>query len=201
MSHAPERRLLVVLLAGLLVLAACSNDDGGDAASVPDEGAPEETVDGSDSGTGCVGTDVTGTTPGGGSFAGSSATAARIVDGAAYTLYIGDFDLTPDSFSMVRNPEVPGDGTMWLIAVTIFDAAEEDIVPIEAGEVVEAGRPFGELTFTATVFEGEVFSGNSTGAAGTVSLTAVGDTLCGSIDYADDEKSVRGTFEAPTKDV
>jgi hypothetical protein len=34
-----------------------------------------------------------------------------------------------------------------------------------------------------------------------VTITAVGDTVCGTIEYRDGEKSLNGTFEAPTKPV
>ena len=117
----------------------------------------------------------------------------------AYTLYLGNFELTVDSFSSLSNPEVPPDGTLWTVAVTIFNAAPEDIVPIEAGQVIEAGRPFGELTYTVVVQEGEAFGGASNGQAGTLTVDAVGEAFCGTIEYSDDEKSISGTFQAPTK--
>ena len=205
----------LVATPGLLLLAACGDDDDADAdtpAETPAESgaaAADDGVVGADAGAAvlaaaddaCAATSITGTTPNGTAFEATSAVAANIQDGAAYTLYIGDFDLTLDSFGMISNPEVPADGIMWTVAVTIFNAAAEDIVPIEAGTVVEADRPFGELTFTVVAQEGEAFFGASAGQTGTVTVTAVGDTFCGTIEYTDDEKSIAGTFQAPTKPI
>jgi hypothetical protein len=196
---------------GLLLLAACGNNDDtstetndvavseGSANEAPAAAAVEEAEAPAVAAADCPATSITGTTPAGTAFEATSAVAANIQDGAAYTLYLSDFDLTLDSFSMIRNPEVPADGIMWTVAVTIFNAAPEDIVPIEAGRVVEADRPFGELTFTVVVQEGDQFSGASAGQQGTVTVTGVGDVLCGTIEYSDDEKSITGTFQAPTK--
>lgn len=202
---------------GLLFLAACGGGDDETPDETPDPAVettadpepapaadaaadPAPADDGVDvAGASCPSTSVTGTTPAGTAFEAVSAVAANIVEGAAYTLYIGDFELTTDSFGMISNPEVPPDGIMWTVAITIFNAEPEDIVPIEAGRVIEAGLPFGELTFTVVVQEGDAFSGASDGEVGTVTLTSVGETLCGTIEYTDGEKSLTGTFQAPTK--
>ena len=191
----------LVATSGLFLLGACSGDDETpaetdgvaleDGAAVGDDAAVVAAS--------CPATTITGTTAEGTAFEATGAVAANIQDGAAYTLYLGDFDLTLGSFGIISNPEVPADGILWTVAITIFNAAPEDIVPIEAGRVVEAGRPFGELTFTVVVQEGERFSGASAGQLGTVTVTGVGDLLCGTIEYSDDEKSISGTFQAPTK--
>ena len=180
---------------GLLLLAACRGDD-----ETPAEAGGVAVDDGlAVAAAGCPATSISGTTSEGTVFETTSAVAASIQDGAAYTLYLSDFDLTLDSFSTISNPEVPANGILWTVAVTIFNAAPEDVVPIEVGRVVEAGRPFGELTFTVVVQEGDQFSGARAGEQGTVTVAGVGDVLCGTIEYSDDEKSISGTFQAPTK--
>jgi len=150
---------------------------------------------------GCPATDATGTTPAGTDFQATSAVAARIEDGAAYTLYLADFDLNLDSFGLISSPEVPEGGTLWTVSVTIFNADPEDIVPIEVDTVVEPGRPFGELTYTVIVQEGEERGTASDGQAGTLTVVGIGDVFCGTMEYADDEKSLSGGFRAPTKDI
>ncbi len=180
---------------GLLLLAACGGDD-----ETPSELGGGAVDDGpAVVAAGCPATSITGATPEGTAFEASSAVAASIQDGAAYTLYLGDFDLTLVSVSVIGNPEVPAGGIMWTVAVTIFNPAPEDVPRIEVGRVVEAGRPFGELTFTVVVQEGNQFSGASAGQRGTVTVAGVGDLSCGTIEYSDDEKSISGIFQAPTK--
>ena len=53
----------------------------------------------------------------------------------------------------------------------------------------------------STVRDGDGVHGNSTGASGTIEVTASGGAFCGSITYADGEKSLSGTFESPVKSV
>ena len=101
---------------GLLLLAACGGDD-----ETPSELGGGAVDDGpAVVAAGCPATSITGATPEGTAFEASSAVAASIQDGAAYTLYLGDFDLTLVSVSVIGNPEVPAGGIMWTVAVTIF---------------------------------------------------------------------------------
>lgn len=203
----------VLATPALALLAACGGDDDtpaetdGSAAvdetPADDVAADDAPAEPESAALECPSTiSVAGMTPAGTDFEATSAVAASLEGGVAYTLYLADFELTTDSFSMIRNPEVPADGTLWTVAVTIFNPSPEDqarISPIAVGREIQAGEPFGVLTFTVTVQEGETFSGARDGEEGTLTVTGVGDTFCGTIDYADDEKSISGSFVAPTK--
>ena len=126
------------------------------------------------------------------------AAAVSLEGGAAYTVYLSDFAIDAASLSMFSTPSVPETGTLFTVSVTIFNAQGE-LPVLEAGQVVEADRPFGELTFIVTTNEGATFDGNSAGQQGTVTLTAVGDPVCGTVEYSDNVRSLSGSFLAPTR--
>lgn len=178
-----------------LVLGGCGDDGtdsaGSDDAPSDEAGSSDEAADAGE----CAGTDVTISGPGGDVEVISSA-AVSLVDGAAYTVYLADFELDGDAITMFSAPEIPDDGSLATVAVTIFNA-EEDPAPIEQGTTVEWTSDFGVLTYAFTIEEGEELHGTNTGAEGTLEITAVGDTFCGDIDYTDGEKSISGTIEAP----
>jgi hypothetical protein len=70
---------------------------------------------------------------------------------------------------------------------------------IEAGITVEASTASGELVLVATANEGATLLGNNAGAGGELTFDKVGDAVCATVDYRDDEKSITGTVGgAPT---
>ncbi len=211
-----QRRVLVwwAVIFGVLGLlaGACSDsedDSGGDEAA--EDGGGDDTAGdtaddaggedaGDESGAGdCAGIDATGRSPGG-DFTATTAYAVPISDGAAWTLYLADFDLDPETISSFSEPTVPADGKMFTVAITVFNA-EGEVEPIEPPKTIEYTDEFGVLTFTVMANEGEELFGTNTGAEGTVEVTAVGDRLCGSVEYTDDEKEISGSFEAEAVDV
>ena len=194
-------------VAALLVVAgltAACGDDADDEASSGGDGPAEVTSTApADAGGGdCAGTDLTVTDAATGAAVELTSTAAVSLEGgAAYTAYGADFELDAEEISLFASPTVPADGTMATLAITVFNA-EEDLAPLEAGQVVRHDMSeLGILTFVVTVNQGEELLGNNSGGAGELTLTAVGDTLCVEVDYADEEKSLTGTLEAPVEDL
>ena len=182
----------------LMGLGACGGDDGeGVTTSPPDE--TTTTAEGGAPST-CEGTDLTYTNVATGDTVDlSSSTAVSLSDAAAYTAYAADFELAPDDVSIVSGPEVPADGTMAMISVTIFNA-EGTPAPIEVGTVVEHDTSeFGILTFVVVVNEGAEALGNNEGGEGELTITSVGDRFCAEVRYADAEKEIVGTLEAAVK--
>ena len=207
--------LATALLLPLSLFTACSDDGDSSSDSDPTTEAPADgsAGDGTDAGDGegegdgevasagtCDGTDVTGTV-GGADFTATSAAAVSLEGGKAYTLYLADFDLSVDDLGY-SNPEVADGNTMVMVAVTVFDAPDPDAVePVAVGDEIEWVDEYGVRTFTVVGQAGDTSLGDRTGASGTVTVTAVGDNFCGTVEYTDGEKSISGTFEAPTKAV
>jgi hypothetical protein len=194
------RRALALIAALLLTLAAsCGDDDGGGTSAPNDDAAADGEGAGGTSGS-CDGTSATGSSPGNGSFSGTGAAAVSLEGGKAYTVHIGDFELSADDVSAFGTPTIPEGGTMFTVAVTVFNA--EDVAalePIAAGQVIDYTPEWGELTFVVTATDEGGTHGMSSNAEGTVTVTAVGDMFCGSVTYTDDQKSLSGTFEASVK--
>ena len=193
----PTALALSLALAGTLALSACDDDN----APEPQQEEASTPTDGDTAGTptaDCPATSVAATTPGGATLTLEHAAAVSLEGGAAYTVYLSDFAIDAASLSMFSTPSVPETGTLFTVSVTIFNAQGE-LPVLEAGQVVEADRPFGELTFIVTTNEGATFDGNSAGQQGTVTLTAVGDPVCGTVEYSDNVRSLSGSFLAPTR--
>lgn len=205
-SRSQMRPLLAVLGALVLVLSltACgdddsaASDDGDDTEATADGDDSEETADGGADGQ-CDGNTATGTYPGG-SFTSTDAAGVSLGGGTAVTLYITDFELSEDDFSVFSRPEVPDGDTLFTVAVTVFNAEDPDALePLTPGEEIGIADEWGELTFVVTAEDADGQYGNAMDAEGAVTLTAVGDTFCGTVSYTDPEKSIEGTFEAPTR--
>jgi hypothetical protein len=189
-----------------LVLTACSGDDGsgtdvGPTGSSLAASAPAPVVSSAISAAAatsdCVETDVE-------YLAGSSATPLEVVStaavslsgGAAYTVYLADFEIDPSAITLFDKPEVPQGGRLVTLAVTVFNPDDEP-PPIEPGaELVHDLTDFGTLTFVVTEETPTELFGDNSGGQGTMTITAVGDTFCAEVDYRDDEKSLVGTIAA-----
>ncbi|MFP3907598.1 MAG: hypothetical protein ACLFWR_11255 [Acidimicrobiales bacterium] len=212
LARVDARRFLVLLIALALTVTACGDDGGDDAVGGGDgDGIDTEQVDADtdsddaeqvDAGAGageCAGNSASGEAPHG-DFATTHAVAISLADGSAYTVYLSDFELRPDDVSQFSGPEIPDDGRLFTVAVTVFNAEDpEALEPLTAGQEVGIAEEFGELTFVVTAQDAEGQYGNNMEAEGTVTITSVGDRFCGEITYADTEKSLSGTFDAPVK--
>jgi hypothetical protein len=221
--HTPRYIILALLAALTLVLAACGSDSDGDASGGSDNGSEGETGgdagengagenDGDAGGNGggdCAGTRATGTYPGG-DFSATSALAVPFDGGLAWTAFLADFDLDPDDLASALSsttggraiPDgfVPGGSVLFSVALTTPVPIEEP-GPIEPGTVDAWASGVEGLAFVVVAAAGEETFGTLFGADGTVTVTSVGDRLCGEIDYTDGEKSLTGTFEAPAIDI
>lgn len=207
------RRFGVAVAIGAVMLTqACGGDDDG--ASEPaagsdqavdamvDEDGPADDIEGGSATTegSCAGLSVNGTSPGNDAFTATSAAAVSLEGGRAYTMYLADFDLSVDDISMFSTPTVPEGGTMFTVAVTVFNAPDvEAFDPLSPGVVIEYTSEFEVLTFVVTARDGDEIHGRSTGAEGTLEVTGTGGTFCGTVTYTDGEKTLTGTFESPVK--
>jgi hypothetical protein len=203
LHHPRTRRVLVLIAVLLLTFAASCSDDSSDDRSRPDgDTAADEDRGAGDIPGSCDGTAARGSSPGTGSFTASSAAGVSLEGGKAYTIYLADFEVTTDDVSAFSTPTVPDGGTMFIVAVTVFNAPDVDAIePIAAGQVIEYTSEWEVLTFVVTATDGSVTHSLSSGADGSLTVTAVGETFCGTIDYVDGEKSLSGTFEAPITSV
>lgn len=215
------RRFGAFVVIGALILApACGGDDdvaGADPVPADQPNDPGEDADDADDGAGigagdnesivatagtCAGLSVNGTSPGNDVFSATSAAAVSLEDGRAYTMYLADFELTLDDVSAFGTPTVPEGGTMFTVAVTVFNAPDPDALqPLAPGQVIEYTGEFEVLTFVVTGRDDAGIHGNSMGAEGTLEITGSGGTFCGTVTYTDGEKSLTGTFESPAKPV
>ncbi len=182
---------------GMLVGTACSSGSSTSSAK-PAAGTGGTTTTSTASSSGdCKGTDTTVTiaeTSDATTF--DHAAGVSLSGGAAYTVYLSDAEIDPGSISMVNTPK-PTDGhDLATVALTVFNAKGTP-PPIEAGATIAYTPDFGVLTFRVIDDTVGKTYGQEQNASGDVKVTAVGDTLCFTIDYSDDEKSMSGTVEAP----
>lgn len=197
-------RLLLPFIAVLSLLAgACGGGDddsaGGETATDATGATGATDATGGAGGGECAATELVFTNlETGEEVAATSAAAVSLEGGAAYTAYVADFALDAAELSLFSAPEVPDDGNLVTLAVTIFNATEP-AEALEAGQRVEYTDEFGVLTFRVTHQAGETYYGTNNGASGTVTLTDVGDTFCAEVDYADEQKTLAGTLAAPVK--
>ena len=120
--------------------------------------------------------------------------------GAAYTVYLADSEINSDEISFVKTPEpVPGHHLV-TVAITVFNA-EGTPEPITVGEKIEFTPDFGVLTFRVIDDTVERSANSSAEAEGDITMTSVGEKVCFTIDYTDDEKTLTGTVEASVKDL
>ena len=183
----------------LLTVAACGGDDDGGDDAAPTDAADETTTSAGEAEpeveASCAGTDITYENLSTGETVDVVSTGAfSLSNGSAYTVYLADYELTEDDFS-ITGAEVPDGSNLITLALTIFNS-ETTPELLEPGTEVTYTEEFGELTFVVTQQQGTTAFGTNTGAEGTLTITAVGDTFCAEVDYADDEKTLSGTVEA-----
>jgi hypothetical protein len=179
-----------------LALAACGGGED-DAAPGGDEGTTT-TSTGAQSGE-CPDTDLSvSNLTTGATVDVVDATAVSLSGGAAYTAYAADFEVDPNDISLVSGIEPASGENVVTLAVTVFNA-EGTPPPIEAGTEITYTDEFGVLTFVVVHSAGAESFGDNTGAAGTLTVTSVGDRFCAEVDYADDEKELTGTIAADVR--
>lgn len=117
-----------------------------------------------------------------------SAKAVSLGGGAAYTIYLGDYEIPDDQISAFSAPQ-PGEGqTIVTIFITVFNGPENPPA-IKAGEEIAFTPDFGVLTFRVVTQKGSETYSSYSAARGTVTLSDVGDSVCGEIVYEDSTKS------------
>lgn len=180
-------------VAAVLILLAAAGCGGSDDTAEPGDTASTTTTEAS--GADCT-TDLAFTNRTTGESVEVTSTAAvSLQDGAAYTAYAADFEVESDDVSMVSAPEAPPGNHLITLAITVFNP-DGTPAPVEAGTQIDYTDEFGVLTFVVLHSTSEETYGNNTGAGGSVLVREVGDRFCAEIEYADDEKELRGTLAA-----
>lgn len=128
-----------------------------------------------------------------------SAEAVALGDGAAYTLYVGDYVIPTEDIEV--STVIPPDGShLVALFVTAFNA-EEPQPPIEPGTTVVWTDETGVLTFSSIFYEGNTDWSASAEASGELTVLDVDDeSICVEVDYRDAERILVGTIAAPVHD-
>jgi len=186
---------LAAFLSLCLAVAACGGDDSGDEPSGGTDETPTTAV--SSGGESCRPTpylislraakgntvaidDV--------QFEVVSAKAVSLAGGAAYTIYLADYEIPDDQISSFSAPKPGADQTLVTVFITVFNGPANPPA-IKAGEEIAFTPDFGVLTFRVVTQKGsETYSAYST-ARGKVTLSDVGDSVCGEITYEDSATS------------
>ncbi|MEM1334466.1 MAG: hypothetical protein AAGG08_13520 [Actinomycetota bacterium] len=211
--------------AALLVLSACGSDGddpagSDDSAGTADEATDlDESSDGDDSGeadvdadggaeadgdaateSDCPATSGSFESADGATLSPTSALAARILGGEAYTIYLADRPLAPDEVSFVAGPTAEADEVIVTMAITTFNA-EGPVEPVVAGETVEYTPDFGVRTFVVTADVGGTLLGDSTDGEGTTVVSQVDGRFCAEVTYSDGQKSLTAVIDAEIVDI
>lgn len=193
-----KRHLILGALAvmALSTGAACSSK--GSTSSTKSDTGGNTTVAGGKAGA-CAGTDATITITETGETAKlTQAGGVSLSEGAAYTVYVSDSKIDSSKISMSDTPK-PVDGHhMATVFITVFNAKGTP-PPIAKGTKIPFTPDFGVLTFRVMDDMGTKSYNSAADAKGDVTVTETGKTVCFTIDYSDDEKTLTGTVEAPVK--
>lgn len=190
----------LVAVVGLLI-AGCSDESEDDAASPTSENPAEEAGSSGE----CGGTELTFTNRATGETGTArSAFARTVMDDTLYNVYASDYGLQPDDVSSYRI-EPPADGHALLIAINAFGAGDgSGLEPLAVGEEISwtaTGDGTTKALLVTLATSDEIYDrAESPEAGGTLTVTAVGDAICGELRYEDADKEVSGTFEAPVTD-
>lgn len=192
----------IALASGVLlatsVLAACGGDGGDGGDDSPSSGAAAEAsgAAGRDCATSLEVTWPDSTE----SVLDTSAQAAELGDGTAYTIYVGDYEIPDEGIG--TDTILPPEGSeLAIVFLTAFNATtpQEEIT---AGTTVAYTDEYDVLTFSSILYRGETFAAQSSlDASGELTVVAVDDeSICVDVDYRDAEKSVVGRIGAPVHD-
>ncbi len=113
-----------------------------------------------------------------------SGKAVSLSGGAAYTIYLADYEVDDADIGAFSAPQ-PGEGeTLVTLFITIFNGPANPPA-IEAGTEIPFTPDFGVLTYRVTIQQGtETFSSYSQ-ARGTLTVSDVGESVCGTVTYED----------------
>jgi len=192
--HHWKSAALAAFLSLSLALAACGGDDSGDE---PSSGADETPTAASSGGESCrpapylislraakgdtVAVDDV-------QFEVVAAKAVSLAGGAAYTIYLADYEIPDDQISSFSAPKPGANQTLVTVFITVFNGPANPPA-IKAGEEIAFTPDFGVLTFRVVTQKGsETYSAYSA-ARGKVTLSDVGDSVCGEITYEDSATS------------
>jgi hypothetical protein len=113
-----------------------------------------------------------------------SAKAVSLAGGAAYTIYMADFEIEDSDIGIVSTPQ-PGEGeTLVTLFITVFNGPANPPA-IEAGTEIEFTPDFGVLTFRVTIQQGDETYSSYSEARGSLKVTDVGGSVCGMVTYED----------------
>ena len=203
--------LLGSVLTLSLLLAACGGGDDDDNEPTTASGDPTATTavsSGGDGGDSCRPTPylmavraADGDTLGfeDAQFEVVSAKAVSLAGGAAYTIYLADYEIPDEQISAFSAPQ-PTDGqTLVTLFITTFNAGPDPEI-VEAGMEIEFSPEFGVLTYRAVIQQGAEKYDSYAEARGSLSVTEVGDSICGDLTYEDtmtDFSSIQNRLEGP----
>lgn len=126
----------------------------------------------------------------------TSTAAVSLSDGAAYSIYAGDYEIATDGIE-ITGVEPPEGSRLAAVFITVFNP-DEPPPPLEAGTSITWSNEMGVLTFTTILYDGPIDFGQAVDAVGTVDVQAVDEeSICIEVDYQDAEKTLRGTLVAP----
>ncbi|MFD0807313.1 hypothetical protein ACFQ0K_14565 [Nocardioides caeni] len=189
-----------VLLATSLLAGCGSGDDAEphEDSSSAASGGSTDTTKGAEAGE-CA-TSLTATYPDGTeAVLDTTAQAAELGDGTAYTFYVGDYEI-PDEGIGVDTVLPPEGSRLAVVFLTAFNATSplEEIAP---GTTVEVTDELDVLTFSTILYAGGTAAQSATDATGELTVVAVDDSsICVELDYDDAEKSLSGRISAPIHD-
>ena len=113
-----------------------------------------------------------------------SAKAVSLAGGAAYTIYMADYEIQDSDIGIVSTPQ-PGPGqTLVTLFITIFNSGPNPPA-IEPGTEIEFTPDFGVLTFRVTIQRGDEKFDTYSEARGLVTVSDVGGSVCGTVTYED----------------
>jgi hypothetical protein len=198
------------VLALSLLVAACGGDDD-DTEPTTEAGDPTATTaasNGSDGGDSCRPTPylmsvraADGDTLGfeNAQFEVVSAKAVSLAGGAGYTIYLADYEIPDEEIGAFSAPE-PADGqTLVTLFITTFNGGPDAEI-VEAGTEIEFSPEFGVLTYRVVIQQGAEKYDSFAEARGTLTVTDVGESICGDVLYEDtmtDFGSVQNSLEGP----
>lgn len=198
MPAAPTRRVATALALAALLGAGCSGDDDAGAEAPADEtGDTTAAAEGDCAGTSLAftirATGETGTVDG--------AFAKPVIEDTLFNIYASDHGLEPEDVDSYRIEPPPG-GHALLVAINAFGAGDGSrLEPLAVGEQIDwtatGDGTTKALLVTLATSEETYDRAESPEAGGTLTVTAVGDVICGELSYEDADKEVSGTFEAP----
>jgi hypothetical protein len=113
-----------------------------------------------------------------------SAKAVSLAGGAAYTIYMADYEIQDSDIGLFSAPQ-PGEGqTLVTLFITIFNAGPNP-PPIEPGTEIAFTPDFGVLTYRVTIQRGQEKFDSYAQARGSLTVTDVGESVCGTVTYED----------------